>query len=136
MRHTPIILAGLLAAACNQTPSDPHVCISPAVAEVAAEARRTEALKRPHLTPADREAVERRRTDACLQRWAYRLRTSPAGAAQMRAAVLGACETELAASRTALTDPATPMDLDAWAIRRAAFFIVQAQAGRCPAPKV
>lgn len=135
MKPTPIILAGLLVAACNRPGPDPTVCVSPALAEAAANARRTEALKRPRLTPVDRESVERRWTDACLQRWAYRLRGSDAGLGDKREAVLGACATETAALGAAWINPEAGRDAEAWLSRRATFYIVQAQAGGCRAPE-
>lgn len=135
MKTIPIILAGLLVAACNRPGSDPKVCLSPAVAEAAADARRNDALKRPRLTPVDREAIETQWADACLQRWAYRLHGSDAGLGDKREAILGACQVETAALRTAWLAPEAGRGAEAWQSRRATFYIVQAQAGDCRAPE-
>lgn len=135
MKSTPIVLVGLLVAACNHPGPDPTVCVSAAVAEATADARRTEALKRPRLTPIDRQAVETQWADACFQRWAYRLQGSDAGLGDKREAILGACATETAALRAAWLNPEAGRDADAWQSRRATFYIVQAQAGGCRAPE-
>lgn len=135
MKPTPIILAGLLVAACNQPGPDPTVCVSPAVAEGVANARRIKALEHPRLRPVDREAIETQWADACLQRWAYRLQGSDAGLGDKRVAVLGACHAEASALGAAWLAPDHGHNAEDWQSRRATFYIVQAQAGGCRAPE-
>lgn len=45
MKTIPIVLAGLLVAACNRPGPDPAVCVSLAVPEAAADARRRAVLE-------------------------------------------------------------------------------------------
>ncbi len=134
MKSIWITAVSLLATGCNHPAPDPSVCVAPAMSGIVADARRVEALKRSGLTPLDREGIETRSADACLQRWAYRLQRSDASLADRRQAVLGACVDERVRLSSVWQREATGSAED-WASQRATFFIVQAEAGACRPPE-
>jgi hypothetical protein len=106
--------------------------------------------KAPSAVPGAPGSDAAARVDECVKRWAYSLASSPDDAAVVAEATKAACGTQLAnwnqqivnqpgadgESASILTgEPTTPLaEHNAFAERRALFYVVQARAGKCAAP--
>lgn len=133
-------LAALGLAGCNQ--AGPYAANSKICADFKAKT-----VAGPPGVAADGAAP----VDECVRRWAYSLAPSTDDADTVSEAVVAACSTQLSRwNQQALAqgpagqalsiltgEPTTPLaEHNGLAHARALFYVVQARAGRCPAPPV